>query len=193
MGKLEKNAKRRKRNKDFQGAVLGVVALTGVIATGGAIGQVVGGFMRTKADKDLYRHHFSAKRAINRLVDKGLLKYEKTDRGTFLSLTKDGERYMQLLDEKTFEIKKPRKWDKRWRMIIFDIPEKYRKKRDKARRMFERAGLYRLQDSVWIHPYDCEEFVLLLKSELQIGNNILYVIADTIENDKYLKDHFEIA
>lgn len=53
-------------------------------------------------------------------------------------------------------------------------------------------GFVRLQDSVWVYPYDCEDFVALLKAELKIGKDVLYAIVDTIEQDKNLRRYFNL-
>ena len=46
----------------------------------------------------------------------------------------------------------------KWRVIIFDIPEK-EKMRLQISYLFKQSGLYRLQDSVWVYPYDCEDII----------------------------------
>lgn len=51
-------------------------------------------------------------------------------------------------------------------------------------------GFVRLQDSVWVYPYDCEDFIALLKAELKVGKDVLYAIVDTIEFDKHIRRHF---
>ena len=51
-------------------------------------------------------------------------------------------------------------------------------------------GFHRLQDSVWVYPYDCEDLVLMLKADLKIGKNVLYIVADAIEYDTPLRVHF---
>lgn len=48
----------------------------------------------------------------------------------------------------------------------------------------------RLQDSVWIYPYDCEDLVALMKADLRIGADVLYMIVERLERDKYLRRHF---
>jgi len=53
-------------------------------------------------------------------------------------------------------------------------------------------GFVRLQDSVWVFPYDCEDFVALLKADLKIGVAVLYLIVEQIENDKHLRAHFDL-
>ncbi|KKW41875.1 MAG: hypothetical protein UY91_C0010G0002 [Parcubacteria group bacterium GW2011_GWB1_55_9] len=56
----------------------------------------------------------------------------------------------------------------------------------------QEVGFVRMQDSVWVYPHDCEDFIALLKMELKIGKDVLYAIADTIEYDKPLRIHFAL-
>ncbi len=53
-------------------------------------------------------------------------------------------------------------------------------------------GFARLQDSVWVYPYDCEDLMALLKADLKIGMAVLYMIVEHIENDKHLRAHFSL-
>jgi len=54
------------------------------------------------------------------------------------------------------------------------------------------AGFVRLQDSVWVYPYDCEDFTALLKADLHIGREVIYIIAESIENDGWLREQFNL-
>lgn len=126
--------------------------------------------------------------SASKLVKKGLLRFN----GRNYELTKAGEKILKLWSIHDFELKRPKKWDGKWRLIIFDIPEKKRKVRMRIPPLFTRAGLYRLQDSIWVYPHDCEDLIGLLKTEWGVGKEILYIIADEIENDKYLRTHFNL-
>ena len=74
--------------------------------------------------------------------------------------------------------------------MIFDIPEYRKTLRPQIRRSLQTVGFIRLQDSVWIYPYDCEDFIVLLKAELKIGKDILYMIVDELEGDTRIKEQF---
>lgn len=54
-------------------------------------------------------------------------------------------------------------------------------------------GFLRIQDSVWLSPYDCEELIALVKAELRLGKDVLYAIVEEIENDGWIKKHFNLA
>lgn len=84
----------------------------------------------------------------------------------------------------------PRKWDKRWRIVIFDIPEDRRKARDLLRDRLIAIGFVRLQASVWVYPHDCEDVITLLKTSFVIGREVLYIVADHVERDSELRARF---
>lgn len=116
----------------------------------------------------------------------GLLQYVD---GT-LRLTVKGEAALRRLELSEYRLKKPRRWDGRWRVLIFDIPERRRLLRDKVRNTLVAIGFVRAQDSVWIYPYDCEDLVTLLKADFRIGKDLLYLVVEKMEYDVIFKDHF---
>ena len=133
------------------------------------------------------------KSAINisrkRLVENGLLIYNKEG---FIKLTPEGDKILRRIELRNFKIKKPRKWDGKWRVIIFDIKEKRKWLRDSIRGKLSLIGFVRLQNSVWVYPYDCEDLVNLTKADSAIGRELLYIVADQIENEKILLTHFKL-
>ena len=80
--------------------------------------------------------------------------------------------------------------DRKWRVVIFDIKEYRRKTRDKLRITLTSLGFIKLQNSVWVFPYECEDVMVMLKASYKIGNDVLYMTVDKIENDKWLKKKF---
>ena len=78
-------------------------------------------------------------------------------------------------------------------MLIFDIPEKRKSLREKVRTTLVSLGFKRLQDSVWVYPDDCEDLITLLKADFRVGKDLLYLIVDTIENDRVLREYFGIT
>jgi len=87
-------------------------------------------------------------------------------------------------------LEKPKRWDRKWRVVIFDIGEKQRRIRDQLRITLNKIGFVKLQKSVWVYPYDCEDFMMLLKANFELGRNLLYLVVDEIEDDQWLKKIF---
>ena len=94
------------------------------------------------------------------------------------------------MESANYHLKKPKKWDEKWRLLIFDIPEKRRGMREKIRRTLLAIGFKRLQDSVWVYPYDCEDLIAFLKTDFKVGRDLLYLIIEELEGDKTLREKF---
>lgn len=129
--------------------------------------------------------------ALGRLVSKGLVSRKENEKGTTFILTKSGEGYADRLNNASrLVVKKPKRWDRRWRIVVFDIWEKRRLARDRLRAMLKKAGFCKIQNSVWAYPYDCEELLVFIRTELRLGKSVLYIVAEGIENDIILRRHF---
>lgn len=185
MGYIEQKSRKRQRRTNLKKIILGSVATAGVIGIATITPNVLGamsklGFIPNKRQSE------SINRSRNRLIKQGLLKYKDG----YVQITQKGERELRLMEAKMYAIKKPHRWDGKWRMLIFDIPEKRQRIRARVREILSLIGFVRLQHSVWIYPYDCEDTVTLLKTDLMIGKEMLYLIVDSIENDKTYRKHF---
>ena len=132
--------------------------------------------------------------AINRLRERGLIERTQTSHGPALRITTEGVRLMTSMEqeEKLFEIHKPRRWDGKWRIVIFDIWERRRGVRDRLRNLLQKNGFVKVQNSVWAYPYDCEELLVFLRTNLRLGKGILYIVAEEIEYDETLRKHFKL-
>ena len=107
-----------------------------------------------------------------------------------MSLTLLGEKILRRAEMVDYKFKKQKKWDGKWRILIFDIKETKRNIRDNIRNTLVSIGFIKLQNSVWVFPYDCEDFITLLKAGFSMGREVLYIIADKIENEKLLLNAF---
>jgi DNA-binding transcriptional regulator PaaX len=126
-----------------------------------------------------------------RLAAQGFVTFEKREGKLYARITDAGHKKLEFeLEKVKLDLSKKRRWNGRWRVVIFDVPERRRKIRDRLRILIQETGFVRLQDSVWFFPYDCEEFIALLKAELKIGSAVLYMVVEEIENDKHLREHF---
>ena len=187
MGKLEEESKRRKSKHDIQKVILTAVEIAGVISLA-LIAPNTTKLLKSFGYDPKDRHKEIVKRSKDRLVKSGLLAYENG----FIKLTEKGTAKLRLLESKEWKFEKPKKWDGKWRMLIFDIPENRRSLREKIRITLLDIGFSRLQDSVWIYPYACEDLINLLKADFRVGKDVLYIIADSIENDKSLRRYFNL-
>ncbi len=190
MGKLEKEALSERRKDYVQAAILSTIAVTGVCA----LAMVAPNTLQLlKFVKSKHRFGNQVRTAAGRLAQKGLVRFVEHSGKKYVELTERGRRQIQYEQEKVaLSARQKKRWDKRYRMVVFDIPEKRRAIRIRLRTTMQEVGFLRLQDSVWVYPYDCEDFIALLKADLHIGKDVLYTIVEKIENDSWIKKHFTL-
>lgn len=134
-----------------------------------------------------------SKQILVRMAKQKLVKIKEESDGTVtVKITKNGMKRALTYQLDSMMIKKPKKWDKRWRVVIFDIPEKYKKVRDTFRVRLKQLGLYRLQDSVFVLPYPCFDEIEFLREIYGISFTVRYLLVDKIEDDVQLKEYFNL-
>ena len=177
----------------IQKIILTTIAVAGVLSVA-LIAPNALQVIRQFSGKQNYNKKNYLNNSIGNLLKKKYIKFEVSDGGKkFVSLTKKGEDQLVKYKIGDLKIKKPKKWDKKWRVVIFDIKEKRRNVRNLLRSLLNRLGFVKLQNSVWVFPYECEELVIMLKSNLFLGKDVLYMTVDKIENDKWLKETFGLV
>lgn len=147
----------------------------------------------------LKAHEKNRKNAIHRSFQylKRRKYVEVTEKGKRMSvtLTPEGKRMIeQYLYRRSFsETKRPKSWDGKWRIMMFDISSDKRGKRDAFRGFIRRIGGVMLQKSVWAYPYDCTEEFALLKRVFEFSEEeIVLLVADSFPGDTALRKHFNL-
>ncbi|MEK7509668.1 MAG: hypothetical protein AAB605_03070 [Patescibacteria group bacterium] len=188
MGHLEEKSRKRTRNELISALILGSVWLAGGIAIVLIAPNVLGAMgklgLTPKARQEEY-----VSVARRRLKKQGYL----LEKDGHLHLTSKGVARLQFLALSLASIASKARWDEKWRVLIFDIPDKRSGVRARIREQLRMAGFKRLQHSVWINPYPCEEFVALLKTEFRVGKHLIYLIVDVLEYDSEWRSRFGLV
>lgn len=187
---IEKRSKKKRQKRDLQNAVLVTVGVAGMLAVAAIAPNIFQLFGKTDI---LSRLKYKSKSVLARLKQKGEIEFVEQGGERYVRLTDQGEKSLELGREKlNLSEKISKKWDRRYRLVMFDIPEKRKKIREHLRFEMQEIGFLRIQDSAWIYPYDCEEFISLLKADLHIGKDVLYAVIEEIENDARIRKHFNL-
>lgn len=125
---------------------------------------------------------------INNLRSRGIIK----DFGNKYKFTKKGQDWFRRSGYKYIS-SKSKKWDGKWRIIIFDIPQSLHKVRNTFRRRLKMANFFMLQKSIFVFPYECDEELEYLCEDLGLSEYVDIIIADSIKSkDVELKKYFSI-
>lgn len=140
---------------------------------------------------DLYRR---INQSITVLEHSGLVKTYGERGKRRIELTKKGRTVVESVYASEYRIPEPAFWDGKWRIVMFDIREKRRTSRARLRLLLQGAGFLRLQDSVWIYPYPCDEYIGLVRAHLKSGTGeMLCFTAEALESDRRLREYFRLA
>lgn len=168
------------------------IAATGVLAIAASSPYFVLNIIRAVLKGNDHRSA-SARATFYRLKKEGCIRIRKKNHQIYISLTEKGRKRAGRFQINHLVIKKQKRWDKKWRILFFDITDKQRIKREALRGFLKRLGLYQLQKSVWIHPYEFRDEIDLLKDFFGFSfHEIRYVITDDIGNDAVIKKHFKL-
>ena len=188
MKKRTKLEQPRNKREDVRRAILSAVGAAGILVIGATIPNAV----RALPMFGIGSRKYYARSALGRLFKNDLIRFEMSDGKRYLKLTNKGHTKLAMLELEHLEQKKPPRWDGKWRILIFDIKEVQRYQRDRMRAGLVDLGFTKLQNSVWVYPYDCEDMLFLLKTYYGFGKNVLYIIAEKIEHDIELRKHFNL-
>ena len=170
--------------------ILAGIGLTGLAVVAMAAPNVFQAFPRNFLKEGKKYSKRSLDQALERLLKKGWVKFVQGRNGWRIELTEAGREQFQAYEMRQKMITPSKRWDGNWHMLVFDIEEDRKLIREKVRRTIEQLGFYRLQDSVWVHPYECEEVLELLRTKYKVRHQALYVCAKKIAKDEWLRRHF---
>lgn len=134
------------------------------------------------------------RRSLEHLEKREILDLKKVDNEVLVNVKEKGRVLVltysikSLLDLKREE----KKWNGKWYLVFFDVPEIQRNKRDYLRNFLKKIGFYCYQKSVYVFPFKCEEEIKLIKKIVEGAKYMKYVVAEKIEDEEALKAFFKI-
>ena len=131
------------------------------------------------------------KRAIDSLYRYGLVSVKpgKSIAEKSVRMTLAGKELAEYLFR---SLPKQKKWDGKWRIIAFDVPEPYSTARRALSLKLRELGCYHYQNSVFVYPYDCEEEINFIRNYFGFDSAIKYIVAEKLDDEKTLEEFFKL-
>ena len=132
------------------------------------------------------------RRAIESIYKNKLIDYkENVDGSLKMILLEKGRQKTLEYKLEEIEIKKPEYWDKKWHIILFDIPTDKVKLGNSLRYHLKRLGFYQYQKSVFIYPYKCDDEIDFLIEFHKLRPYVRKITAIDLDNDLHLRKIFK--
>lgn len=172
--------------------ILSWLVIGGAIAVASTSPSFLYNALRAFHKNRKYRRQ-SVSNAFSRLRKEGAFIIEKRNNQLYLSLSEEGRKKAGRFQINDLKIKKPKKWDGKWRLVVFDVDNRQRMKREVLRGFLKRLGFYKLQQSVWIYPFDCQDEIVLLKDFFGFSSKELqFIVAERVDSEEFLRRKFKI-
>jgi len=133
------------------------------------------------------------KQTVNRLKERGLISVAEENGKVVVKITKEGKKQVLKYDLEEMEIKRPVRWDGKWRFVIFDIPNKKRLASNIFRKKLKELGFFHLQRSIFVHPFPCEKEIKFLRVIWEIEPYVRLATVDHFEGEELVRLKFGLS
>jgi len=177
--------------------LIAFISMGGLMIAGATVPgliKAIGAFRRIQYGK---RKHMAVKKIENSfsyLKKEQYIKVTKEHNGQVqVKLTNKGKKRLVEYSLSSLEIRKPEKWDGKWRVLMFDIPahsKAYDYARDALRNKIKALGFHQIQKSVWVYPYECEDELLFIAEMFKVQNYVEIMTVEKILHEKVVRKNF---
>lgn len=147
-----------------------ILAVTGVVVSSLIAPNLVIGYAYLAKQWKKYKRG-DVGRIIKRLHKQELVRIAEKDGQTLIELSDKGKN--RLLQYNFDDLSLKRKRDGKLRMVIFDIPRSKNLVRDMLRSKLTELGFIKVQESVFVTPYICQEELEFIVHYLEIADYVM--------------------
>lgn len=181
--------------------ILGVTALVAGVVIAPPITMLIGALIkgeqeeaRKRSFKEWERFNIvRLRQLLKRMEKQKIINIEPIKNGAKISLTEKGRTKVLCYKLEQMALNKPQRWDRKWRVIIYDVPKEKRFQQSNFRRMLQKLMFLKIQNSVYLTPYRCDKEIEFLRQYFEIPENIIYMVVQRIENDLVYKKYFGLT
>lgn len=132
------------------------------------------------------------KKTLKRLQSQKMIIVKESAEKQIIELTEKGRTRILSYAVGEFDVRKQDKWDGKWRIIMYDVPDKKKGSRDVLRSTLQRLGFLKLQESVYLFPYPCGEEIEFLRTYYHLNDDVTMLVTSKIEHDGAYRQYFGI-
>lgn len=125
-------------------------------------------------------------KVIKNLLRQGWVAVRMVPGGSRVELTISGIKKLEFYKLKEEKLTCGR-WDRKWRMVMVTVPEKFRKKRILINGILAGWGMKEYYRGVWIWPWECKKQIENIKNILMAKENIRLLEVAKLEDERKWK------
>ena len=129
-------------------------------------------------------------RPLYELKQRKLIRMRQTNKGWHVEITAKGKSLAEYVEIQQLQLPRPRTWDKKWRMVVFDIPISKNDRRLAFSQKLKHLGFRMVQKSVWMYPHECYAEIQKLLKWYHIEQHVSYAVLTDIHGMSTLQEKF---
>ena len=133
------------------------------------------------------------RRSIYHAIGKKYITLINRERGTTIRLTTAGKHLAGKAAVELLRPAVPTVWDKKWHIVLFDIPEEFKKSRDGFATNLKRIGFTQIQKSAFAFPYPCFEELAVLMDFHKVRPFVTCILAERMEHSRQLEKLYSLV
>jgi|SRR3989344_3234828 len=183
----------KQESKDIiKSIIIGLAGIGAVIVVGAVAPNLLKIFNKKKIFKNNYnKNEFS--KTVHYLKRKKFINIkDNLDNTCTIELTEGGIKKLLKYDIDNITIKPMKKWDGRWRFVMFDIPDKRRKASNALREKLKKLGFSQFQKSIWVYPYPIGNEIEFIAEVFNIRQFIKMGEMVNFDDEDELKSEFKL-
>ncbi len=130
-------------------------------------------------------HLNSFYKAIARLEKTGLVRKLRKEKKIYLKLTEAGKKAVRKHRKAAKYSRRP--WDAKWRVVIFDVPEKRAETRGHLMNYLKNLGFGMVQRSTWISPYDFGKLIERFVRKMKLSDCVYHLTVSDFQSRNNLE------
>jgi phenylacetic acid degradation operon negative regulatory protein len=132
------------------------------------------------------------RRTVNYAQKQGYIEVKEKKEELTITLKELGHSRALKYSIDDIHIPEPIVWDKKWRLVIFDIPENIRPARLIFKDKLDELGFAQIQKSTYVHPFPCHNEIEYIRSLYGLEQYIRLGVLDKLEGDELLRKRFNL-
>ena len=148
-------------------------------------------FRRKKEKQEWEKYNLGKLHEIfKRLYKQKVVEIKKVNGQEVVVLTQKGNTKYLKFKLTDMYIRKPKKWDGKWHLLIYDISKDKKKSQQIFREFLKALKFLKLQKSVYLYPYPCQDEIEYLRQYYRIGEEVILLTIEKLEHEGEYKKYF---
>lgn len=148
---------------------------------------------RRKREENEWRkfNTWRLKQVLNRLHQQKLVEVVEREDMQIVKISDKGKKKLLKFNLEEIQLNH-KKWDGKWRIIIYDIFTTKRQEAELFRKTLKRLKFLKLQRSVYLTPFRCYDEIEYLRQVCNIGKEVLILTVSGLENESAYREYFGV-